>query len=597
MKRTLSLLIVPFPGGPSRSRILPLLLTAALAGCGGGFSDAAEDDLPQYRQPLTGAALEHFERGEAADDSSNYELAVQEYASAIKLAPYSVEAHDKYVWAAQNINRSHWGEDEWYEGLRALDVQYAALAEAQPDNPILPYMRGKLWFYDDRDKTREMLLQATTVDPDFAPAWWLLATFAEGRGDVEEVRGYLRRAAEADPTDPQNHAALAFSYGLGTGSSWPDFRSHGEAFVERYPGVDRTAQMLYWLGAQAPTPDLSVRYFRQSIEAHPIEEGEDGRNRWVQGAYRGLYRALQNEAPEEAASVAAAAVEAAFGLDWPQIYQRQVLLNLGQTLRHGGEVDDAMRYLTQASEGESGWMGRGGSRSPESHALDRAIDLERALVHETRGEIDRARDLLLDILTDDADANAKREFERVAAAQGHSEAQVLEAIWSRRLADATPAPGLGIPDLNGDIVELSDFAGNVVLLNFWYPACGPCRVEFPYLSAAVAKFAERGLVALAANIHPEEAAEVGPFMENTGYALRPLQTDADWAEEMYGVRGAPTNFIISPDGQIVYDPGIVNGVEAQAKFERWLDSYFRYLELRDQLPPPAEAVGSSTGAE
>lgn len=572
------------PALVSRSRTLPLLLAAALAGCGGGFAGTTEDELPRYRQPLTGAALEHFERGEAADDSSNYELAMQEYATAIGLAPYSVEAHDRYVWAAQNVNRSDYGKEEWKEGILALDAQYAALAEAQPENPILPYMRGKIWFYDDRDKCREMLLQATTIDPGFAPAWAHLAVFTEGQGDRETVREYHRRAAAADPTDPTYQANLAFMH---MSTDWEQFRAHGEAFVHEFPGEMKTAQMLYWLGFNAPVPEERIGYYRQSIEAHPIDDAHEDRNRWVRSAYSGLYEVLQEEAPEEAATLAATAVEAEFGGEWPQVYQRQMLLNVGQTLRRAGEPEDALRYLEQASEVESRWLGRG---------LDRAIDLERALVHETQGDIDQARDLLLDVLVGGSDPDAQREFERIAASQGHSEDQVLEAIWSRRLADATPAPGLGIPDLNGDVVELSDFAGHVVLLNFWYPACGPCRGEFPYLSAAVEKFAGRGLVALAANIHPEEAAEVGPFMENTGYAFRPLQTDSDWAEEMYGVRGAPTNFIISPDGQIVYDPGIIRGLESQAKFEQWLEDYFRYLELHEPSPPPANADGSSMGA-
>jgi tetratricopeptide (TPR) repeat protein len=577
--------------GRSSSRLLSMprllllyVITAATAGCGGSGEAAppadAELEVPLYRQPLTGAALEHFELGEAADRSADYGVAAEEYAQAIRLAPHNLAAYEAYEWARRRV----YVHNEGVEGsklLQAMDGEYASMMQSNPENAIVPYLLGKLWFYGDREKSREMLLTSTRIDPDFAPAWSYLGLHAEGQGDKEQVREYERRAAEADPSNPQYYAHLAYSYGLGTGSNWAEFRSRGEAFVERYPGVERTAQMLSWLGSQAPTADLSVRYFRQSIDAHPIEEGEEGRNRWVESAYGGLYQVLQETDPDAAATLARDAVRAGFAgqRQWPSVYQRQTLLNLSRTLRQAGDTDDALEYLTKAREQAGGWV---------ATELDRAILVELALVAEASGDVARSRELLLDVLAENADVTAGTELARIMAAEGASEADVQEAIWERRLAAAKPAAGLGLLDLEGRTVELEDFAGEVVLLNFWYPACGPCRVEFPYLAAVVEKFADRGLVTLAANVHPAEAAEVAPFMENTGYPFRALQTDWEWAEEKYGVRGAPTNFIIDPEGRIIHDPGIINSARSQAEFERWLQSLYDYLALKQK----AESIGT-----
>ena len=66
--------------------------------------------------------------------------------------------------------------------------------------------------------------------------------------------------------------------------------------------------------------------------------------------------------------------------------------------------------------------------------------------------------------------------------------------------------------LAGDEVSLSDYVGNVVLINFWATWCPPCRAEIPDLEATYRARQAAGFVVLGVNVD-ESRAEVQPFVD------------------------------------------------------------------------------------
>ena len=67
---------------------------------------------------------------------------------------------------------------------------------------------------------------------------------------------------------------------------------------------------------------------------------------------------------------------------------------------------------------------------------------------------------------------------------GKNGAAVDADLWARLDASATPAADFALPDYpDGKRVRLTEYRGHVVLVNFWYPSCGPCRGESSDASA------------------------------------------------------------------------------------------------------------------
>jgi cytochrome c biogenesis protein CcmG/thiol:disulfide interchange protein DsbE len=66
-----------------------------------------------------------------------------------------------------------------------------------------------------------------------------------------------------------------------------------------------------------------------------------------------------------------------------------------------------------------------------------------------------------------------------------SSTQVVPKALSAKVGD--PAPDFSLTTLDGKQVQLSDFKGTPVVLNFWASWCNPCREEFPLLRKAYSK--------------------------------------------------------------------------------------------------------------
>jgi peroxiredoxin len=110
-----------------------------------------------------------------------------------------------------------------------------------------------------------------------------------------------------------------------------------------------------------------------------------------------------------------------------------------------------------------------------------------------------------------------------------------------------PAPGFDVRSLGGTDLRLADLKGKVVVLNFWFIACPPCRVEIPKLNQLVEEFRGADVVFIA--FAPDSEDDLREFQETTAFEYHIIPNSTPVAES-YGVTGAPTHILIDREGVI-----------------------------------------------
>ena len=114
------------------------------------------------------------------------------------------------------------------------------------------------------------------------------------------------------------------------------------------------------------------------------------------------------------------------------------------------------------------------------------------------------------------------------------------------------APDFSVEALgNGRHYQLADFAGRVLLLNFWATWCGPCRIEMPWLAGIYLRHHPKGLTILGVNMDDGDMAAVERFAHEMGVTY-PIARNNDAIVSAYGgVRFLPQSYLIGPGGEIM----------------------------------------------
>ena len=99
-------------------------------------------------------------------------------------------------------------------------------------------------------------------------------------------------------------------------------------------------------------------------------------------------------------------------------------------------------------------------------------------------------------------------------------------------------------------VNLQDYRGRFVLLNFWATWCSPCLKEMPDLENAYNEMGQEKLVVLAIGMG-ESVKKIKAFFNKYGFTFPLLADNRMKITKLYGVRNIPVTYLIDPDGVVL----------------------------------------------
>ena len=114
-----------------------------------------------------------------------------------------------------------------------------------------------------------------------------------------------------------------------------------------------------------------------------------------------------------------------------------------------------------------------------------------------------------------------------------------------------PAPDFTLPGLDGKMVSLSDYRGQVVLVNIWATWCPPCVDEMPSMEKLYQQLQGAAFEILAVSIDEQGAGVVAPFMKKHNLTFPALIDTQGITRTAYHTTGVPESFIINRQGLVV----------------------------------------------
>ncbi|MBS1579924.1 MAG: TlpA family protein disulfide reductase [Bacteroidetes bacterium] len=104
-------------------------------------------------------------------------------------------------------------------------------------------------------------------------------------------------------------------------------------------------------------------------------------------------------------------------------------------------------------------------------------------------------------------------------------------------------------DIEGNKFSIKDLKGKIVVLNFWFVGCPPCKAEIPDLNRIVDKYKDNTDVVFIA-IALDEAYAINEFLKTTPFKYHIIDNGRYIANGNYGITSYPTHVVIDKEGVI-----------------------------------------------
>jgi cytochrome c biogenesis protein CcmG/thiol:disulfide interchange protein DsbE len=120
----------------------------------------------------------------------------------------------------------------------------------------------------------------------------------------------------------------------------------------------------------------------------------------------------------------------------------------------------------------------------------------------------------------------------------------LTAASSRKAAS-----DFTLADSKGTTINLSNYRGRVVLLDFWATWCEGCKVEIPWYMEFQMKYKESGLSVVGVSVDDDGWKSVKPFLDAKQVNYPVVIGDWDLAGR-FGITSLPVTLLIDSNGKV-----------------------------------------------
>jgi len=106
-------------------------------------------------------------------------------------------------------------------------------------------------------------------------------------------------------------------------------------------------------------------------------------------------------------------------------------------------------------------------------------------------------------------------------------------------------------DIYGNKINTKDLKGKIIVINYWFINCPPCRLEIPELNKIVADYKSDTSVVFIA-IALDDVDEIADFISSQPFHYT-LIGEGKYLDDSYKIKGYPTNLVIDKEGKVYFN--------------------------------------------
>jgi cytochrome c biogenesis protein CcmG/thiol:disulfide interchange protein DsbE len=146
-----------------------------------------------------------------------------------------------------------------------------------------------------------------------------------------------------------------------------------------------------------------------------------------------------------------------------------------------------------------------------------------------------------------------------------------------------------LKDADGNPVNLTDYRGKVVLVNFWATWCGPCEVEIPWFVEFEQKYKDQGFAVLGLSMDDDGWKAVRPYIASHKINYRVMIASEVVSQQFGDIEALPTSFVLDRQGRIATNHvGLVDKRDYQ-------NEILKLLEVPKTAAVPNSAADAAAG--